>query len=252
MNDIIYSNSKYSVSTSWNCSAAVEFDSFVWHIIKKVEGGEETISSRKLLGAMKSASITIDLEHASQYLSRIVGFDQLGRESDSKDSAPFVVDISPPVVEDLLVEFPNSDVGRGSHGPLQFTPNKTHVSFSFVSADPESGILKCMWKLVEYPSLTAVTNLAEVRHDRPREHHIFAVGFLRDGAYQILVSCSNGAGVESTALSTSFVLDTTEPFCGIPELTCTFPPAFHLQIEFPLAIHGAKCTVKFAQQPKDG
>jgi hypothetical protein len=248
MSDQQYSFSRQSITASWNCTSKVGFDSFLWEVVKVNDTGEEVIASRRLSGLREYvATNLIKLEENRRYQSRITGFDKLGGKSESQNSALFLVDTSPPIIDYLRMRNPNRIGKESVDNSLLFTANSTHVSFSFVVHDLESGISRCQWRLVRYSSMAAVTDFADFG-SRSFVDGIFAVGRLDDGSYAVQVGCINNAGLDTHVASPAFVLDTTEPFCGNPELRCHFPSGFYSQSGYPLKIDSVMCKIEFSDQ----
>ena len=249
MSDQKYSVNRQSITASWNCSSKVGFDSFLWEVVKVNDSGEEVIASRRLSGLREYvATNLIKLEENRRYQSRITGFDKLGGKSESQNSASFLVDTSPPIIEHLRMRNSNRIGKESVDNSLRFTANSTHVSFSFVVHDLESGISRCQWRLVRYSSMAAVTDFADLGRRSFVDYGIFAVGRLDDGSYAVQVGCINNAGLDTQVVSSPFVLDTTEPFCGNPELRCHFPSAFDSQSGYPLKVDSVMCKIEFSDQ----
>jgi hypothetical protein len=244
LTNVLYSSNRYMIAVSWNCSAMVMFDAFEYNVFKIESTGEAVHLQSRVSGDLSTALSSTVLE-SGVYQIGLTAFDQLGRHSEPIRSTSFIIDLSAPLVKEVIIQ--NPDDSQRSDNTYRFTNNTSAVAFSFSSSDEESGILSCMWRLERYLSMGAVTSFAAVGSG----HSKHAVDPLEDDEYHVRVTCKNNAGLRQETVSPHFVVDTSGPFCGDPELQLKLPDRFDKQEGYPHKVDAATYTCTLSTRPED-
>jgi hypothetical protein len=223
------------VSAKWSCSGLAPLESILWEVYRvNSDNSRDLMTSKELNGDIVLSYAAVTTRDTERYISRITATDVAGNVG-VYDSDGFRVDATPPETTD--VEITSAEFGR-------FLTETEHISAAWGCSDAQSNATNA-WRLVSSPLLEPETEFVPVDEDSFTN---VSVALEHGRGYHVEVLCTNGAGLTVSRVSKQVVVETTQPLCGLPVVSCRYPAGFAQQAGFPQYVTDASCTVEFPDE----
>ncbi|XP_048583423.1 uncharacterized protein LOC116619209 isoform X2 [Nematostella vectensis] len=209
--DIDFTNDTGTMASQWGGFIDTDsgLDNCTWSLVEQSAsidrnsyGNDSDVFEESVSSADRATRNGLSLKPGSRYINRIKCANKDGFTVTS-DSDGVVVDVSPPVVGEVID-------GHDFSKDIDFVGMVTTVTARWRGfSDPESGIVGYKWALGRSPGhddVIAFKDVGKVMAATAKN-----VSLTSGGHYYVTVRATNGAGMTSEGWSNGFIVDTTPP-----------------------------------------